>query len=227
MTLINDKGARILGVGTVGLTLDTGANAITNGGLIEADKGAVTIKSAVNNTGTLLAYGATLTLAGAVTGIGTGRIQGGTLDAQASFTEAVTFVGGTGTLELAHSQSYTGRVTGFSLTGGTALNLDDITYTKGVTTATFVENGIKTAGVLTVTDGTHTAKITLAGNFSSSTFTTSSDGQGGTKVVDPPASASAALFASQAAAMGASLGAASLAAQTQTMPPAPLLAASG
>jgi hypothetical protein len=39
--------------------------------------------------------------------------------------------------------------------------------------------------VLTVTDGTHTAHIHLAGNYSGSTFTTSSDGHGGTTVVDP------------------------------------------
>jgi hypothetical protein len=39
--------------------------------------------------------------------------------------------------------------------------------------------------VLTVTDGTHTAKITLVGDYTGSTFTVSSDGHGGTKVVDP------------------------------------------
>jgi hypothetical protein len=39
--------------------------------------------------------------------------------------------------------------------------------------------------VLTVTDGTHTAKIALLGNYTASTFTLSDDGHGGTKVVDP------------------------------------------
>jgi hypothetical protein len=80
--------------------------------------------------------------------------------------------------------------------------------------------------VLTVTDGTHTANITLAGNFSNSTFTPSGDGHGGTTIVDPPAFASAALFASQAATMGTSA-ATSLTAQVQPTPPTPLLAASG
>src|SRR4029077_1948201 len=41
-------------------------------------------------------------------------------------------------------------------------------------------------GTLTVSDGTHTAKITLLGDYSLSTFTPSSDGHGGTSVVDPP-----------------------------------------
>ncbi len=203
LTLINDKGATILGRGSTGLTIDTGTAIIVNGGLIEASADHVTVKTAIANTGTLLAYnGGTLTLDGAITGNGRAKVESGTLDIEGSFSQTVTFAGGAGTLELAHSQAYGGTVANFSLGGGTALDLEDIGYTKGVTTATFKENAAGTSGVLTVTDRTHTAKITLAGNFSSSTFTTSGDGHGGTKVVDPPASASAALFASQAASMG-------------------------
>jgi hypothetical protein len=40
-------------------------------------------------------------------------------------------------------------------------------------------------GTLHVTDATHTANIGLLGNYLASTFTTSSDGHGGTSVVDP------------------------------------------
>jgi hypothetical protein len=40
---------------------------------------------------------------------------------------------------------------------------------------------------LHVTDGTHTANIALMGNYMASTFVASSDGRGGTLVVDPPA----------------------------------------
>ncbi len=236
LTLVNDKRATILGKGSAGLTIDTGAISIVNGGLIEANATHVVIKSAVANTGTLLAYkGGTLTLDGAITGKGQAKVEGGTLDVEGAFSEAVTFIGGTGVLELAHSQAYTGTVTNFSLGGGTSLDLEDIGYTKGKTTATFVENGAKTSGVLTVTDGTHTAKITLAGDFSTSTFTTSSDGHGGTKVVDPPASndvaapasASTALFAGHAAAMGSSGPVTSPSGQARTTPLTPLLAGSG
>ena len=42
-----------------------------------------------------------------------------------------------------------------------------------------------TGGTLTVTDGTHTANIALLGNYLSSSWTLSSDGNGGTVVVDP------------------------------------------
>ena len=228
LTLINDKGATILGKGSAGLTIDTGAVAIANGGVIEANNAKVSVKSAVTNTGTLLAYNSgTLTIAGDVSGGGVGRIQGGTLYAQGAFTEAVTFVGGTGVLELAHSQAYTGRITGFSKTPTTALDLDDIGYVKGTTIATFKESASGTSGVLTVTDGTHTAKITLAGDFSTSTFTTSAGAHGGTKVVDPIVSTGAAHFAGQAAAMGAAPATTSTVAQIHSAPLTPLLAASG
>jgi hypothetical protein len=48
--------------------------------------------------------------------------------------------------------------------------------------------------VLTVTSGTHTAHITLVGNYSGATFTTSSDKHGGTIVVDPSMSGDVAKF---------------------------------
>jgi hypothetical protein len=37
-----------------------------------------------------------------------------------------------------------------------------------------------------VSDGTHTASIALLGNYSLANFTVSSDGHGGTDLVDPP-----------------------------------------
>jgi hypothetical protein len=45
--------------------------------------------------------------------------------------------------------------------------------------------------VLTVKDGSAIAQITLEGAFTRSTFTLSSDGHGGTTVVDPPATGAA------------------------------------
>jgi phospholipase C len=47
-------------------------------------------------------------------------------------------------------------------------------------------SGTASGGTLTVTDGSHTANIALLGNYTASTFVTSSDGHGGTNVVDPP-----------------------------------------
>jgi hypothetical protein len=95
-------------------------------------------------------------------------------------------------LELAQSQGYTGAITGFSKTNSTSLDLVDISFVSS-TEATF--SGTSKSGVLTVTDGTHTAHITLVGNYTKSTFVASSDGHLGTIVVDPKAKGGAAMIA--------------------------------
>jgi hypothetical protein len=119
---------------------------------------------------------------GAVTGAGLVKIGGGVADFGSTFSENVTFTSTTGVLELSHSQTYAGHVTGLSATGSSSLDLLDITF-GGATKATY--SGTTTSGTLTVTDGTHTAKITLEGDYAGHTFTASSDGHGGTTVVDP------------------------------------------
>jgi hypothetical protein len=69
------------------------------------------------------------------------------------------------------------------MTGQDTLDLVDINFAT-VGTPTF--NGTSTGGVLTVSDGSHTANIALLGNYIASSFAVSSDGHGGTLVVDPP-----------------------------------------
>ena len=87
-----------------------------------------------------------------------------------------------GVLELAQSQSYAGTVNHFSATGGTELDLRDIDF-GGATSVNFTPNSQTTNRVLTVTDGSHTARIRLLGHFSGSTFATlEGDGDGGTIV---------------------------------------------
>jgi hypothetical protein len=58
--------------------------------------------------------------------------------------------------------------------------------------------------VLTVTNGTQTAEINLTGDYLASTFTASSDGHGGTTVVDPTGPAAAQRFIEAAARMAPS-----------------------
>jgi hypothetical protein len=83
-------------------------------------------------------------------------------------------------------------VIGLSHAGTNSLDLRDITFTSGVTKATY--SGTTASGTLTVTDGTHTAHIKLVGDYTTAgAFTLSSDGHGGTKVVDPTPSTPAAL----------------------------------
>ncbi|MGI8840473.1 MAG: beta strand repeat-containing protein [Caulobacteraceae bacterium] len=169
----------------VGATFaDSGAVTVASGQTLIA-AGALTLggaKAGVANAGTIETLGGTMTVKGAVTGKGVAAVDGGLLDLTASFTQNVTFGGTTGTLELAQSQGYAGTITGFSKSGGTSLDLADIAF-GGSTKATYA--GTSKAGVLTVTDGTHTATINLKGNYLSSTFVAASDGHGGTIVHDP------------------------------------------
>jgi hypothetical protein len=159
-------------------SLAVGGN-IRNAGTISAKAGGqVEIASAIANTGVLVAAAGTLTLDKAVTGAGSGRIYaGGTLFAKAGFSENVAIFGAAGMLELARSQAYAGKVTG--LTGRARLDLRDIDFVSA-SEATFA--GTKAGGTLTVSDGSHTAKIKLAGDYTGMTFTAARDGHGGTRV---------------------------------------------
>jgi hypothetical protein len=191
LTLVNDAGGTIDGDQTTALTINTGTATIANPGTIENQgAGGTLIESALANTGLLEALAGTLTVSGAVTGTGTVRITDGTADFTSTFSENVAFAAkSTGTLELAHSLTYDGTISGFSKTGINSLDLGDIAYAEGTTLATF--SGTTASGTLTVTDGTHIARITLKGDYIGSTFTTKSDGHGGTIVVDPTEGAAA------------------------------------
>jgi hypothetical protein len=184
MGLVNDAGGVIDGDQTLALTVNTGAASIVNAGLIEGSSaGGVVIDSAVANSGTLEAAGGVLDADSAVTGSGSVVISGGgKADFAAAFGQNVAFGAGGGELILADATAYAGSISGFSTTGATTLDLTDITF-GSKTKATY--SGTTASGVLTVTDGTHTAKIALTGNYTGSTWTTASDGGGGTTVVDP------------------------------------------
>ncbi len=185
MTLVNQTAGIIEQTGSAALTVNTGTKAVTNAGTIAATgTGGLTITGGVTNTGLFEAIGGELTLTGKVTGAGHAVINAGTLYAASTFTEAVTFSGTTGELILGASQTYTGKITGFSATGATTLDLRDIVFVSAGE-ATF--SGTTKGGVLTVTDGMHSAKISLVGDYSKSTWVASGDGFGGVTVVSPTA----------------------------------------
>jgi hypothetical protein len=187
MELTNAASGSIYSLGAGSLTLNTGTSIMINAGAIASEgTGGLTISSPIDNTGELLAYSSPLTVEDAVTGAGTAEVENaGTLILKGAFNENVTFAtGSTGALELADSKGYTtGAITGFSKTGTNALDLLDIPFVSGTTTATY--SGTATSGVLTVKDGANVATIHLTGNYTTSTFTVSASSAGGTKVVDP------------------------------------------
>ena len=92
----------------------------------------------------------------------------------------MTFAASTGTLQLDSSSSFSGTVAGMS--DQDILDLRDVNPAS-VQAPTFL--GSSSGGTLTVTDGTHSANIALLGNYLASSFVTSSDGHGGTNIVDP------------------------------------------
>jgi hypothetical protein len=203
LTLINGVKGTIAGAGPAGLIIDTGITQIENDGLITAIKGGQTlIKSLIKNDGVLESQGGTLISLNAVSGSGEGIVHGGTLAFASSFAQAVVFQG-SGVLQLAQSQSYAGPVTGFSRKGATAFDLKDIGFT-GPGEATY--SGTRSGGLLTVTDGTHTAQIAMVGDYLNTTFVAAGDGHGGTLVSDHANAPSIPRFAAAAASLGAGAG---------------------
>jgi autotransporter passenger strand-loop-strand repeat protein len=104
--------------------------------------------------------------------------------AGATVNGTITFAG-SGQLTLEQSTN----VNNFQIAGFNApsekLDLADITFGPQTTVA-FSEASNGTSGTLTVSDGVHTANVTLLGQYTTQNFTTTSDGHGGTLVTDPP-----------------------------------------
>jgi hypothetical protein len=107
---------------------------------------------------------------------------GGSMELSNPYAGNITFAGTSGTFKFDSSNVFAGTVAG--MTGQDTLDFADIDPNK-VHTPTF--SGTSSHGTLTVTDGSHTANVILLGNYLSSTFVASSDGHGGTNVIDPPA----------------------------------------
>ena len=120
--------------------------------------------------------------------IGQAVPAGGTLEVSggADFSP-VEFMGPTGTLILDNSSSFGGQLQNFTGNGNLSssdhVDLKDIAFGPGTAVGYF---GTSTDGTLAVIDAqNHTAYLWLAGDYTNSTFTLSSDGSGGTTVIDP------------------------------------------
>ena len=124
--------------------------------------------------------GSTISMNNGVIVIAIGSAQ--TVEITSAYSGNVTFTGSSGTLKIDNSASFTGNVTG--MTGQDTIDFADINPAK-VQPPSY--SGSAAGGTLTVTDGSHTAKVALVGNYLGSTFVPSSDGNGGTNVIDPPA----------------------------------------
>ena len=175
-TVVRNGGIEIVGFGgrASGTTLLSGARETVSSGGIDS---ATQVES--GSLETVLSGGVAR---GAV-------ISGGTLDINSGgsiSTAATTFAtSGGGTLLLESSLTFSGLVAGFGQPD--RLDFRDIGFTSGVTSATWTQSGAR--GTLAVTDGTHTADITLLGHYVAADFHVQTDDHGGTIVTDPPAKA--------------------------------------
>ncbi len=104
--------------------------------------------------------------------------------------DTIDFVSGNGTLHLTQPSTFTGEIAGISGSGDV---LDLHGFAAGTTTAVTGSgsyNSIFNTTTLTVTDLSdhQTETFTLAGDLSGSTWTVTTDNNGGVNIVDPPAS---------------------------------------
>jgi len=159
LTLINQSKGLIACLNDVApLVIDTGTNAVTNTGTLEANAtGELYIASPVtNSSGKLIAYGE-LVAAAAVTG-GTATIEdAGTVEFGSASSAATTFAAGsTGELILDDGAHYTGTVSGFGTTQSIDLpNVQFATVSKSYS-----------SGILTVKDTSgDIAKIKFSGSY--------------------------------------------------------------
>jgi fibronectin-binding autotransporter adhesin len=160
---------------------------ITNTGTIDVTGGTLTIDatSTFDNThGVLETSGGHLTINAAI--VGNLEIKdGAVLELGSSLADAysqvtVTFdPGAMGTLKLDHSQHFGGTISGFGT--GDVIDLADLTYSS---TETYVWNSA--TNTLTISDGTQTETLKLAGTYSQSGFVLESDANGNTELVTSP-----------------------------------------
>jgi autotransporter passenger strand-loop-strand repeat protein len=196
-------GATIVGGGSQE-NIDGGATAsgttVSAGGL-ELDDGTA-IGTTVGNGGTEdvrfgTAIGTVVNVGGEQVVLASGTasgttINGGKVEVQSGGSIGsgpITFTNSGGILQLDASQSFQGLIAGFASPSGVLEEIDLVDITFGKTTkVSFKEAQDKLSGTLTVTDGTHTANLTLLGQYSAHDFTLASDGGTGTMITDPAAS---------------------------------------
>jgi autotransporter passenger strand-loop-strand repeat protein len=181
--------------------------AISSGGSETVSSGGTARSTVVSSGGSATVLGGGIVSAATIISGGTefissggtvsgATLSGGTLEIASGGTatgSTIGFSAAGGTLILDDSQHFTsavGVISGFGVPG--SLDLSDISYDASNTLG-FVEAIGNTSGTLTVSDGTHTATLTLLGQYVAANFTMQSDGHGGTLITDPPVDVSSAL----------------------------------
>jgi hypothetical protein len=91
-----------------------------------------------------------------------------------------------GMLQLDAGAHISGTVSGFHL--GDEIDLRGLAFNASSSTLSWTQktSGANASGMLTVKEGTQTQSFTLLGSYTTSNFSATSDGHGGTLITDPP-----------------------------------------
>jgi hypothetical protein len=181
----NDAGATMIiaGNGVIGAYGD-GGSLVNAGTLVKSTStGNATIAASFQNLGTVSVTAGTLELAATVFGSGGSfRIaNGSTLEVDAALpnSQKLIFGAGGGTLVLNDTATYGAAITGFG--AQTAIDVTRFKF-SGKPNVSFVEAASKKQGVLTLTDGAQSLKVTLFGQYVAAGFHLAADSGGGTVV---------------------------------------------
>ena len=173
--------------------IDGAAITIADSGLFEVTGGTLTIDatSSVTNTGlgTFEVNGGNLIIDGTLAGnaeiVGASFLELGDGALGAYSAATITFASGaTGTLKLDHAEAFSGTISGLD---DNTLDLGDIAYGANVTVC-------YAAGILSIfKGGTEVADIHLSGDYTGVHWSVTSDGHGGTDVMELPGAITAGL----------------------------------
>jgi autotransporter passenger strand-loop-strand repeat protein len=173
----------VQGSGHANSTTVSGANAfqiVNSGGF--ASNGVVESGDQINVSAggvasdTLVSSGGTLSSA---------TIAGGTIEIVSGGTAgSSTITISSGTLVLDAAETFSGSVAGLATSGVQNVDLVDINFA----TLTLGYSGNTLSGVLSASDGVHTALLNMIGNYTPANFNTKAadDGHGGALITDPP-----------------------------------------
>jgi len=181
LTLIN--AGTILANGVNALVIDTGSNVITNRGTLEATGlGGLLIAGSIANDGVILAQGSSVTIGGNLSGDGHVQLAGSaTVEFGGSSANAINLdADASGLIVFDTAATITGLITG--LNADDRIDLKDVQFNAGTTMA-YLDEG-SGMGVLTISDGTHTASLHLSGNYQTGSFSLASNGHGGVLVTN-------------------------------------------
>jgi autotransporter passenger strand-loop-strand repeat protein len=174
-TIVSNGGVEIVSAGT------TTATVVSSGGQEVISSGGTAIGTVIESGGLELVRSGGIVSGATIAG---GRLEIESGGAVASST--ITFAG-SGSLVL-DSTTFRGKIAGFDSLAET-IDLTTVSFAS----ATLGYTGNTLSGTLTVTDGTHTARLAMLGSYVAANFHLADDTHGGTLVFDPPVSSGSAI----------------------------------